>query len=333
MELTLLVPLRCSPGHGDHIDLREHLASLRHVAEVIVVDNSDTAEFEDHARAFASGIRHLPPHPDVRMLNGKVSNVTTGIRAAAHEAVVIADDDVRHTPATLRAIAVRLHGADLVVPTNVFQSMLWHARWDTARTLINRSLWADYPGTLVVRRSTFLAMGGYDGDVLFENLELMRTVHAAGGRVVHAPDVYVRRLPPRVRTFLGQRVRQAYDDLAQPAKLAALLPLAPLAVAIAARRPRWLLAAAGVAVALAEVGRHRHGGTEVFPATASLFAPAWVAERSVCVWMAVARRLLLGGVRYRGARIRRAATPVWKLRRRMVQAAGGREAPRARAAA
>jgi hypothetical protein len=333
MKLTLVVPLRCSPGHGDHRDLREHLASLLDVAQVIVVDNSDGPEFEDHARAFTGGIDHLPPDPSLRMLNGKVPNVTTGVRAAEHEAVVIADDDVRHTAVTLRAVVARLRGADLVVPTNVFDPMPWHARWDTARTLVNRSLWVDYPGTLGVRRSTFLAMGAYDGDVLFENLELIRTVRAAGGRLVHAPDVYVRRLPPAVRTFLGQRVRQAYDDLAQPPKLAAMLALAPLAVAIAARRARRLVPAAVAAVALAEVGRRRHGGAEAFPMTASLFAPAWVAERSVCVWVAAARRLLLGGVRYRGARIRYAATPMRRLRRRMVaQAAEGREPPRERAA-
>jgi hypothetical protein len=51
MKLTLVVPLRCSPGHSDHRDLREHLASLLDVAQVIVVDNSDGPEFEDHARA------------------------------------------------------------------------------------------------------------------------------------------------------------------------------------------------------------------------------------------------------------------------------------------
>jgi hypothetical protein len=73
------------------------------------------------------------------MLNGKVPNVTTGVRAAVHEAVVIADDDVRHTAVTLRAVLARLRGADLVVPTNVFDPMPWHARWDTARTLVNRS--------------------------------------------------------------------------------------------------------------------------------------------------------------------------------------------------
>jgi hypothetical protein len=45
----------------------------------------------------------------------------------------------------------------------------------------------------------------------------------------------------------------------------------------------------------------------VFPATAALLAPVWLAERGVCAWLAVGERLLFGGVRYAGGRIRRAA--------------------------
>jgi hypothetical protein len=40
----------------------------------------------------------------------------------------------------------------------------------------------------------------------------------------------------------------------------------------------------------------------------------WLAERSVTVWMAIGARLR-GGVRYRDARLRRAANPLRALRR------------------
>ncbi len=113
--------------------------------------------------------------------------------------------------------------ADLVRPQNVFDPLPWHARWDTARMLLNRAFGSDHPGTLGVRRSFLASIGGYDGDVLFENLELVRTVLAAGGRVVDAPGMYVRRRPPTPARFLEQRPRQAYDDLAQPARLAFFL--------------------------------------------------------------------------------------------------------------
>jgi hypothetical protein len=67
-------------------------------------------------------------------------------------------------------------------------------------------------------------------------------------------------------------------------------------------------------VALAEVGRRRAGGRTVLPWTAPLWAPPWLAERSVCSWLAVARRLG-GGVPYAGGRLRTAAHSTRQLRR------------------
>ncbi len=104
-----------------------------------------------------------------------------GVLRSRHERVVVADDDVRYDPLTLARVVEALDDADLVRPQNVFDPAPWHARWDTGRTLLNRALGADHPGTCAVRRSTFVRMGGYDGDVLFENLELARTVRRPVG--------------------------------------------------------------------------------------------------------------------------------------------------------
>ncbi|MFI6026574.1 glycosyltransferase [Amycolatopsis magusensis] len=155
-----------------------------------------------------------------------------GVRAAR---VVIADDDVRYEPHELAAAVHLLEHSDLVVPQNYFRPLPWHCRWDTARSLLNRAFGHDYPGTLAVRREAFHRLGCYDGNVLFENLELIRTVQARGGTVRHAPALLVRRLPPAARVFLSQRVRQAYDSFAQPARLAAELAILPVAAALARR--------------------------------------------------------------------------------------------------
>ncbi len=237
------------------------------------------------------------------------------MRAAGAERVIIADDDVRYDEDSLARVLALLDDADLVIPQNYFRPLPWHAAWDSARTLINRSVGMDYPGTLAVRRGAFFAAGCYDGDVIFENLELIRTMWAAGARVRQAPEVYVRRLPPSARRFAGQRVRQAYDSLAQPPRLAAELALLPaIALAAAGRRYAVLGTAAAAAVGLAEIGRRRHGGKAVFSPVIPLLAPAWVAERSVCGWLALGSRLR-GGVRYCGQRLPRAATPAVVLRR------------------
>ncbi|NJC23841.1 hypothetical protein BJ994_002917 [Arthrobacter pigmenti] len=275
-----LLPLRWTEDSGLD-NLAAYLRVMVLETEVVVVDGSPWELFTRHAAAFPPGVHHL--RPAVQCRNGKVAGVLTGLEHTSRERVVIADDDVRYDAATFRKVVALLDSADVVRPQNYFLALPWHARWDTARSLLNRALGSDYPGTLAVRRSTMMATGGYDGDVLFENFELLRTVRAVGGIEVRADDVFVGRLPCSPRHFLRQRVRQAYDDLAQPPRLLLELSFLPL-LALAARRRRALLAyAALAAVALAEYGRRRRGGRAVYPVTSALWVPAWVLERAVTV--------------------------------------------------
>jgi glycosyl transferase family 21 len=331
-----LLPLRWQTEGAELAELTGYLRRISARCDVLIVDGSPPALFARHHRCWGTFARHIRPDPGLTYLNGKVNGVITGVRAAAAERVVIADDDVRYDDRSLASVLALLDGADLVVPQNYYDPLPWYAAWDSARILLNRGLGMDYPGTLPVRRSAFLAAGCYDGDVLFENLELMRTLRASGARLVHAPHVLVRRLPPGFRHFLGQRVREAYDSLAQPARLAAELSLAPMVMyAAATRRHRVLAGVAGLAAGLAETGRRRQGGAAVFPWYVPLLAPAWLAERSVCSWLALGCRLR-GGVPYAGRRLPRAATPVRRLRSRArtLSVAGSPEpCPRVRAVA
>ncbi|MGN9809097.1 glycosyltransferase [Micromonospora sp. BQ11] len=319
LAMAYVLPLRWT----DDTWLAELTGYLRWLAsrvDVTVVDGSPPEVFARHELAWRGLVRHVPPDPALSGVNGKVRGVLTGVADARHEHVVIADDDVRYDEAGLRAVHHLLDRVDLVRPQNYFDPLPWHAYWDTGRTLLNRALGADYPGTLAVRRSTFLAMGGYDPDVLFENLELIRTVRAYGGTEAAPKGLYVRRLPPETAHFLGQRVRQAYDDLAQPARLVTALAILPaLAAAVACRRPGLLLGAAVTTMAVAEVGRRRAGGTAVFPAATALAAPLWVLERGACSWLALAQRVFRGGVPYAGTRVHRAAHFERTLRARLRQ--------------
>jgi hypothetical protein len=325
LDVSYLVPVRWRDG-GQRKGLAGYLAAIApYCAEMIVVDGSSPEVFAANAAAFGSHVIHVPPAPEEDWLMGKVSGVRTGIRFASREKVVIADDDVRYDPEALRRAAALLDDHDLVRPQNYFTRLPWHARWDTARTLLNRSLGRDYPGTLAVRRSRLLAAGLYDGDVLFENLELIRTVRAHGGRVASPLDLYVARVPPSSAHFWGQRTRQAYDDFALPARMALGLAVVPLLM-LSARRRRAAapLAAAALSIAAAERGRRRAGGAAFFPATSSLLAPLWVLERGVCGWLAVLQRLRYGGVRYGDSVIPTAAHSERQLRHRLSGRGSGR---------
>lgn len=314
-SIDYVLPLRWTVEgrEGELEDLTAYLEDLSVWARVIVVDGSPASLFERHHAMWGAFVSHVPPDPSP-WRNGKVGGVHTGLRLATADAVIIADDDVRYDPVALRRTVELLDEADLVGPQNVFHPTPWHAGWDSARSLLNRAVSADYPGTFAVRRSTFVDMGGYDGDVLFENLELMRTVRANGGRVLRPRDIYVTRRPPSARHFLGQRVRQAYDDIAQPWRLALFLPVLP--TALSGRRGRRVVAAAlAASVGLAEIGRRRGGGADHFAAYVSLLAPGWVLERSVCSWLAVTQAALAGGVRYGDVRLAVAAHSARQLRR------------------
>jgi hypothetical protein len=280
----------------------------RTIDEVIVVDGSPEDIFQAHAQGWPREIWHI--RPGAATTNGKVAGVIAGVMSARHEQVIVADDDVRYRRAELERMLSLLETCEVVRPQNVFRPLPWHARWDMARSLINRLLDGDWPGTLGVRRSAFVKAGGYSGEVLFENLEMVRTIEASGGRENVALDLFVARRPPCFRHFRSQRVRQAYDEWARPAHFLAQLAILPVALSFVQRgEPGKLLAMAACSIAAAELGRRKGNGRAAFPATSALWAPAWLAERAVTSWMAVGARLMFGGVRYRSGRLKLATLP------------------------
>ncbi len=317
LDAEMVIPLRWAtePHPGAVAEMARYLATVAQFLDVTVVDGSPPERFAQHALAWSPHARLVPPDPRPGA-NGKVVGAMTGVRCARHEWVVLADDDVRYDGHLLRSLLALTDRADLVRPANVFSTWPWHARWDGSRSLLNRALAADWPGTFAVRASVLEATDGWDADVMFENLELVRTVRAYGGVVLDAPHVLVPRLPPTARHFWSQRVRQAYDDLAQPWRLVGALATGP-ALAWALRRfPAAAAAGALGSIALAEVGRRRHGADRLVPASVPLFAPLWLAERAVCSWLAL-YAWLRGGVRYRDRRLPTAAHTTAQIRRRL----------------
>ncbi|MGI8545760.1 MAG: glycosyltransferase [Gemmatimonadaceae bacterium] len=315
-RLTYILPIKASTADRSD-EMAAYLRWLAERVEVIVVDGSPARIFAAHADAWGTIVRHVAPHADLATPMGKVGGVLTGVRLASHERLIFADDDVRYDDVSLAQLSGALAVADIVRPQNYFEPLPWHARIDTGRMLLNRMTGGDWPGTVGVRRSVLLVSGGYDGSVMFENLELVRTIIAAGGHEQLLLGAYVRRHPSTTQHFWTQRVRQAYDEMARPGRLTLQLAVLPTVVALV-RKSRWKTLAMGVAtiISVAELGRRRAGGTRVFPASSSLFAPVWLAERAVCSWLALGARLTVGGIPYRGTVLRQAATPMSVLRAR-----------------
>ncbi len=80
-----------------------------------------------------------------------------------------------------------------------------------------------------------------------------------------AYDLFVRRRPPATPHYFRQRVRQAYDEFARPARFAVQLALAPALLLGLRRAPLRTLAAFALgSIGLAELGRRRGGGRAAF---------------------------------------------------------------------
>ena len=236
MNATYLLPIRLLDARP--IDaLVAYLRSLSRLG-LVVIDGSAPGLFAALDSGIADLAIHVPPDPRIGGRNGKARGVLTGLGIATHDKIVVADDDVRYDAHTLSALAEALDRWDVVRPQNYFAPRPWHAIVDGARSLMNRALDGDWPGTLGFRKSAL--PNGYNADVLFENLELVRTICRRGGRELVAREIFVLRRPPTTRHFWQQRVRQAYDEFARPPRLVASLCLLPiLAMAVTRRESAW----------------------------------------------------------------------------------------------
>ena len=269
--------------------------------EVLVVDGSPREVFDAHGEAWLGACVHAPVDPQYKYLNGKVNGIHTGVALAAHERIILADDDIRYTPDDVRRMAHLLDSFEMVRPQNYLSPLPVWARTEAARMLINRAWIAegDYPGTLGVRRGAMRRLGHYDGDVLFDNEEIVRHFRAKGARLRYARDFFILKRPPSFRKWVEQRPRQAYEDFVMRAKtlfFAALLP-ALLVLWAAAGGRAALVAAAAVACgsALFAARGLGDGAARFFPPWLCLYAPLWVAERVLSTYWAFYWRVAYGG--------------------------------------
>lgn len=211
--------------------------------EVLVVDGSPPHILNVHAAAL-SHCRHLKVDKRYKFLNGKVNGIMTGVREASHEKIILADDDIRYLAEDIYQMVEGLEDYDVVRPQNYFQPLPTWARLDAARILINRATnpEGDYPGTFGFRKSIFEAAGPFDGDVLFDNEELIKHFVNFGAHINYSTNFFIMRKPPLLAKSLEQRPRQAYEDFIMKGKTAFFLSLLPasLFLLMTDKRTRFL---------------------------------------------------------------------------------------------
>lgn len=317
---TYLLPIRrISICRQEIENLSEYFRQLAHIGcEVLVVDGSPSEIFAEHHRAWREVCRHVMVDPKYTYLNGKVNGVHTGVDLARSEYIVLADDDIRYTAGDIARACDLLGRHDMVRPQNYLSPLPWWGQTEAARMLINRAVLrtGDYPGTCAFRRSTCLRIGHYDGDVLFDNEEIVRHFALSGADVCFALDFFVLKRPPGFRKWLEQRPRQAYEDFAMRAKTTLFMSVLPATMALGI----LLGTRAGIAflsflsasvVLLACRGLWRDAAYRVFPAGVVLYAPLWLAERALSVYCALYWRMAHGGYPFGGRILAKGTGRAW----------------------
>lgn len=301
---TYLLPIRrTSFSPTETTELADYFRGLAEAGcDVLVVDGSPAPVFDRHDEIWRSLCRHERVDRSFGFLNDKVNGIHTGIRLATNEKIILGDDDIRYRPAEIERVRELLDSFEVVRPQNFLSPLPWWARMEAARMLINRATLrtADYPGTCAFRRQTMLRVGPYDGDVLFDNEEMIRHFAREGATIGYALNLFVRKRPPAFRKWIEQRPRQAYEDFGLRAKTALFfsLPLVAVWIGVGWGTETLLLFLGSVcllAVALAAAGLLRGNATHFVPWSVCLFAPLWVAERIASSYWALYWHFARGG--------------------------------------
>ncbi|MDQ3322373.1 MAG: glycosyltransferase family 2 protein [Acidobacteriota bacterium] len=289
----LLTIRRARFDAAEAADFRSYFSSLADAGcEILVVDGSPSDIFAEHEKTWRGACRHAAVDPQYKYLNGKVNGIHTGVALAGHNRVILADDDIRYTPKDVRRMADLLEKYDMARPQNYFRPLPFWARTEAARMLINRA-WiseGDYSGTLGVTRNAMFRFGHYDGDVLFDNEEIVRHFRLKGAKIKYARDFFILKLPPTFEKWIEQRPRQAYEDFVMHAKTIFFLVL-PLDFILTWFIAGWkwslvyvLIIAFGATFTAARgLG---DGALRCFSPLIIFYAPLWIVERSFSTYWA-----------------------------------------------
>lgn len=319
IRCTYICPIRATEIKREVIEEFYHywdfLESLG--CEVLVVDGSPGEVFDAHRLAW-NNCRHINVDPRYKYLNGKVNGLMTAVPVASHEFIIIGDDDIRYTAANVERMIQSLKHHEVVRPQNYFKPLPPWARLDAARILLNRAYFknGDFPGTYAFRKSVFLKAGPFDGDVLFDNEELIKHLVNFGAAVDNACDFFIQRKPPSFQKWKEQRPRQAYEDFVMIARTVFFLGVIPLhLLLIFSGKKKWALllalAITGTSILKAHSGRS-NGAKDFFPKFTPWLAPLWILERSISIYLAIYWKFTRGGYPFGDKIIAKGTGDAWK---------------------
>jgi hypothetical protein len=282
---------------GDLRELANYLSTLSLAdCDVVVLDGSAQPKFEENRRVLRWVSRHVPVRPQHRSITGAIDPVRAALALASCEKVIVAGEQVRYDECALDTLCRLLDAHEVVEPQDYPDPLPWWSGIDAGRILIHRGLAPDpdHGLTFGFRRTAIRGLRTVDNPLVDPSESAVRRLALTGAEVFSASELFVRRVPPALDSWIRERPRQADDDFVMPVKSAlffALIPMAMLLMAFAGFRAMAGYAGAIAFASMAIAVRGRIGASTVFPLKTCLFAPLWVLERSVSVYWALLRKL------------------------------------------
>ena len=192
--------------------------------EVLVLDDGSTDGTEAAARAAAAGDPRCEVLRDP-VNRGKAEQLNTGFARARHELVVVTDADTHMLPHALRHLAVRMNQSPLVAAvagaphvTNRTRLICAMQVLETATIISLTRRTQSLSGRVGIvagvlgmfRRERVLAVGGYDGRMSTEDVDLTWRLLMAGWHTAYEPHALVgMQVPSSPRALWAQRTRWA----------------------------------------------------------------------------------------------------------------------------
>src|SRR3954447_17382263 len=192
--------------------------------EVLVLDDGSTDATSERAAQAGGGDPRLEVVADP-VNRGKADRLNLGLERARHELVAVADADTHMHPVALKLLVTRLQRSPLVAAvagaphvTNATRLIPLMQVLEAAsiiglirRTQSLTGRVGTVAGVLgLFRRDAVLAVGGYDGSMATEDIDLSWRLLLAGWHTAYEPDALVgMEVPSTLKALWAQRRRWA----------------------------------------------------------------------------------------------------------------------------
>ena len=290
------------------------LSSKMQNYEILIVDDNPKEIYDEiHSWFVNSKIKHFKPaRKYFTGANNKLNSIEAGINKSKGEYVLLIDDDCRPDADFVRSFIKRLKEdkADCFRCLIRFKHYGLFELMDISSILFinvactHKQFW----GNIGFRKNSLKAVGYPNKDVLFDELAFYLKFNKNKKKIKYYSDLSITMEPGNnLKTYLEQRLRYAYEDLAYPLRSSLSLAVIPMALFLLSHKnaiASWMFIL-GIFLGLLGVGfigQLLYG--EKLPKFTFVYTPLWFLPYPLFSWFAIIA-YFTGGIYFGGSKIKR----------------------------